>query len=496
MATIGEFKPTHTAPGNQLIEDVDSINEKFEEPSNKNLGTTLKDSGDYDPKLQRSLLLKLDLIDRSDIGNAKVAGMTEKLSISSEQYANITSWFQIGYIVFQPVGTLFIRKLRPPFQFSAAMLVWGIITVCIAYAKNYSQVSGLRFLVGCSEAMIQGAFFYLSFWYTYDEMSLRTGIFYSVSALASSFNGLIAYGIEKGLSYSGGHYAWQWIFIIEGILPVGFSFFVAFMLPDIPTRPTFFSKRLFKKEELEYAIKRGRATHNADDAKIRVKQIFITLLRPHFWLLTICYSVTHFSTSSVQNFLPSLIKTLGYTSARAQLFSCICYACAFVTLIIVGYLADRLQQRASLLMICYVVTLVGYILLLAVNNDKVKFAGACLVTAGIYPTVILVIIWTQVVLIGFTRRATALALINSIAQAIGIGGNQAFRNEDNDYRTGKAACVGILCLGVLATALNVMYLKWRNRQKDAQCDSDAANEARLQSWDDLGDDHPDFRYAF
>lgn len=145
---------------------------------------------------------------------------------------------------------------------------------------------------------------------------------------------------------------------------------------------------------------------------------------------------------------------------------------------------------------CYLVTMIGYVLLLVVSNEKVKFFGACILTAGIYPTVVLVIIWTQVVLIGFTRRATALALVNSIAQAIGIAGNQAFSNESHDFRIGKAACVGILCLGTVATAVNVLYLKWRNHRKDQQSDSDAANELRLQSWDDLGDDHPDFRYSF
>lgn len=45
-----------------FVEDADSIFEKTEIPSNKNLGTNLKESGDYDPKLQRKLLLKLDMI--------------------------------------------------------------------------------------------------------------------------------------------------------------------------------------------------------------------------------------------------------------------------------------------------------------------------------------------------------------------------------------------------------------------------------------------------
>ncbi|KAK9311036.1 hypothetical protein V1524DRAFT_371816, partial [Lipomyces starkeyi] len=74
----------------------------------------------------------------------------------------------------------------------------------------------VRFLIGASEAMIQGANFFLSFWYTYEELAFRAGIFYSVSALASSFNGLLAYGVVHSLDGRLGYSSWQWIFIIEG----------------------------------------------------------------------------------------------------------------------------------------------------------------------------------------------------------------------------------------------------------------------------------------
>ncbi|KAK9311037.1 hypothetical protein V1524DRAFT_412116 [Lipomyces starkeyi] len=119
-----------------------------EEKANKvgsasGLGEKLKDSHDYDSRVERNLLWKLDLVvlpllalvlffsnmDRSDLGNTYAAGMAKLLHINSQQYSNITSFFLVGDIIFQPVGTLFILKLHPPLQFGLSMMLWGALTI-------------------------------------------------------------------------------------------------------------------------------------------------------------------------------------------------------------------------------------------------------------------------------------------------------------------------------------------------------------------------------
>jgi hypothetical protein len=54
-------------------------------------------------------------------------------------------------------------------------------------------------LVHAAKAFVQGDVFYLSFWYTYQEITTRSAIFWSTSALAGSFNGFIAYAVQKSL---------------------------------------------------------------------------------------------------------------------------------------------------------------------------------------------------------------------------------------------------------------------------------------------------------
>jgi MFS family permease len=86
----------------------------------------------------------------------------------------------------------------------------------ISVAKSYPTVVGLRVLVGAFEAFVNAAPLYLSLWYRRDELATRGAIFFATSAVAGSFNGIIAYGIGRNLNGAKGMAAWKWLFLIEG----------------------------------------------------------------------------------------------------------------------------------------------------------------------------------------------------------------------------------------------------------------------------------------
>ena len=96
---------------------------------------------------------------RSDLANASVAGMTEELELSPQDYSNAANMFLVGYIFWQLPGTLLVRKIGPPRQFAAAMVAWGTITAVTVKVNSSGQLLAMRFLVGTAEAFIQGAVF-------------------------------------------------------------------------------------------------------------------------------------------------------------------------------------------------------------------------------------------------------------------------------------------------------------------------------------------------
>ncbi|KAJ9641318.1 hypothetical protein H2204_002996 [Knufia peltigerae] len=165
-----------------------------------------------------SVMYFLASLDRGDVGFAASVGLTEELHISSHQLSTIVSLFSVGYIVFQLPGDIFLRVVTPPVQLGIALCVWGTFTASCAAANSYSALAGLRFGVGMGEAFLQAGVIYLSLWYKRNELATRGAWFFSTSALAGAFNGLVGYGIFKNLNGAHGLPAWKWIFLIEAAI--------------------------------------------------------------------------------------------------------------------------------------------------------------------------------------------------------------------------------------------------------------------------------------
>lgn len=170
------------------------------------------------------------------------------------------------------------------------MILWGVVTVCTVKASAYPHLMAIRFLIGVVEAFIQGSILYLSFWYRYGELATRGAIVYSTSALAGSFNGLLSYGVQKDLGGRNGWNAWQWIFFVEGVIPIIWGFVVLALLPPTPEKVRFG----FSDDEKKLIVRRSRASHNTGDGTIRPKLILKLLLDPKFWMTTIINCGNHF----------------------------------------------------------------------------------------------------------------------------------------------------------------------------------------------------------
>jgi hypothetical protein len=146
-------------------------------------------------------------------------------------------------------------------------------------------------------------------------------IFYAAASLSGAFSGLLAFAIEKmqGIAGLGG---WKWIFILEGLFPVIMSFTLYFLLPDKPE-----SAKFLTKEEREFVINRialgtgsghGRVT-NAD--KIGWKHIKVAFSDWKVWAAIIPFWGCSIGTYGFTATVPTVLKDMGYTSAKAQLLT-------------------------------------------------------------------------------------------------------------------------------------------------------------------------------
>lgn len=93
----------------------------------------------------------LAFLDRSNIGNAKIAGMQEELSLDSDMYQWLLNIFYIAYVVAE-LGVI-LWKLFPPHIVGAVVVLgWGLMATVQAATHSWSGMMALRFLLGVFEA--------------------------------------------------------------------------------------------------------------------------------------------------------------------------------------------------------------------------------------------------------------------------------------------------------------------------------------------------------
>lgn len=99
---------------------------------------------------------------------------------------------------------------RPSWYIGFWVIAWGLVSLLTSQVKNYGSIVACRFILGVVEApFFCGVIFYLSKWYTKQELAFRMAIFYSASLLSGAFGNLIAAGILNGLAGEKGLAAWQ-----------------------------------------------------------------------------------------------------------------------------------------------------------------------------------------------------------------------------------------------------------------------------------------------
>lgn len=327
-----------------------------------------------DQKLAAKLKWKIDLwilpmitfiyflaaMDRSDIGNAQTAGMQKAIGASNGDWTNVVSLFYVGFVIGQGAGVFTLRSLTPQVVLGAAVLIWGVSITCMISVKSAAQAEGLRIIIGFCEGIDHAALLYLSLYYTPKELATRSGVFYSASSLAGAFNGLIAYGITKNYAHKPPFEPWQWLFLVEGIISIGYGILVLLFLPPVPEKLRYG----FTEDEKRLAIVRTLQANNTPGAKIRWKEVLPTFKQPMLYVYTFLLIGTQVCLSGLSSFLPALVKTMGYTAVKAQLMTVPVYAVAFVATLFFTNMSDRTSMRGPWLTFLASLSFVGILILL------------------------------------------------------------------------------------------------------------------------------------
>jgi hypothetical protein len=196
-------------------------------------------------------------------------------------------------------------------------------------------------------------------------------------------------------------------------------------------------------------------------------------------------------------FLPTIIQQLGYTSTTANLLSVPPYAAAAVATVLIGYIADRTQQRGLCNIFASLFGIAGFSMLLGSGKPAIQYAGVFLGALGIYPCVANTISWTSNNVEGVYKRGVMIGCVIGWGNLNGVVSSNIYRARDKPrYFLGHGVVLAYMTLFLLGGSVVTRMLLVRENVKRRAGKRDVWVEGKSeQEVLEMGDRKPDFLYT-
>ncbi|KAJ5670435.1 uncharacterized protein N7477_005798 [Penicillium maclennaniae] len=432
-----------------------------------------------------ALLYLLSFLDRSNIGNAKIAGLEEDLQLSSSQYEWLLTAFYITYIVFEWM-TLMYRLVPPHIYISLCVFGWGIVASFQCLATSFEGLVVLRALLGITEAAFgPGVPFYLSLFYKRQELALRNGLFISAAPLATSFASSLAWVIVK-CSNDGPISPWRILFLVEGFPSVIVAVFAWAIIPDSPGRARFLTRR--QRVVARLRLEENKPNYqNAPEKRFNWREIVKTASDPKAYMAAFMFFSCNVAFSSMPVFLPTIIKDMGYSSLHSQALSAPPYLFAFIVVLITAYFSDRTRTRSTYLIAHALLSSLSYLCIALTGyfhthltpslHTFIRYICVYPAVAGFFSAITLIITWSMDNRTEKEGKGASIAILNIIGQCGPLLGTRLYPQSDGPwYVKGMAVCsFFMLVVAVLAVGLRVL-LQRENRVQAGSLDGAKGRE--------------------
>jgi MFS family permease len=169
------------------------------------------------PELNKRVVRKCDLhiipwlfaiwlfafIDRSNIGNARIDGLTEDLKLAGTDFNVALVVFYVPYILVDVPSNWIVKHFKAGRYLPFLITGWGMVSTFLGFTKSFGGLVAARAILGLFEGgLLGGMIVYLAMFYRRHEMLYRIGLFYCAAPLSGAFGGLLASGLAQ-ISYGG-----------------------------------------------------------------------------------------------------------------------------------------------------------------------------------------------------------------------------------------------------------------------------------------------------
>ncbi|KAK4496249.1 hypothetical protein PRZ48_012229 [Zasmidium cellare] len=436
-------------------------------------------SYDETRKVEKRLLRKIDLhlivplfflfcmniLDRSNVSNAKLGGLKEDLGLTETQYQTAVAVMFAGYLGGQIPSNIALTRLRPSYYLPAVIFIWGGISLCFASLKNYSGILAARIFLGIAESpFFPGALLMISSWYKPSEIAPRVAFMYCGNTVANAFGGLLAAGVLDGMDSAGGLEGWRWLYIIEGAATMVAGVLAFWLLPDFPSSGQ--KSWLTAKEHSLAKWRMSLAANDETDENGGVREgLKAALSDPKVWMLVLVQNM-NLTAQTWTYFFPSIVKTLGFDTTVTLLITAPVYFFGFFTAVGNSLIAAKTNKRAVLIMWPLLVDIAGNVMVISSHSTAVRYTGMFLMCAGSYSAFNVVQAWVASTIPRTrTKRGIAYAMVNMFGNLSNVYGSYFFPDSDApQYWSGGVTLSSFAAGGIVCSAVLGTYLCFQNKK--------------------------------
>jgi MFS transporter, ACS family, tartrate transporter len=364
------------------------------------------------------LLFLVNYLDRTNVAMAKLR-MLADAHLTDASYGTGTGLFFIGYFLFEVPSNLILQRVGARRWIARIMISWGIVSACMMFTRSPATFYLLRLALGVAEAgFFPGIVLYLTYWIPASHRTSAMAAFLTSTAISGLVGNPLGGWIMKMEGIAGLH-GWQWLFLLEGILPMllGIGILIFPLLPDKPADATWLTpaQRRWIEERLARDDAHPHVNHVADlKAAVTDGRLWL-LSATNFMLIMGLYGFIYW--------VPTIVKMIsGASDARVGLLSGIPYAVAAIGMVIIAIRADRAGRPRRYGAACALTGAIGMVILCQVLIHKPVLAwglpALCLTAVGIFGA--LAPFWTiPTRYLKGTAAAGGIAIVNCFSALAG-----------------------------------------------------------------------------